>query len=115
MRVVVVTRKGDRAGRPDRTGGLPASRLAWTVFGMQSLSDPPPVARFERTLERHGVAPLRRERVATLQVNLGKLCNQACQHCHVDAGPKRTEVMQRSVARRLVELLEADASVEESI
>ncbi len=33
--------------------------------------------------------------IDTLQVNVGKLCNQACKHCHVDASPRRTEIMQR--------------------
>ncbi len=47
---------------------------------------------FDATLAAHGTA-LRAARVDVLQVNVGKLCNQACRHCHVDAGPKRTEVM----------------------
>lgn len=38
---------------------------------------------------------LRRTRLQTLQVNLGYLCNQQCVHCHVNAGPRRTEIMQR--------------------
>ena len=37
--------------------------------------------------------PMRRKRLATLQVNLGYRCNQSCLHCHVAAGPKRTEEM----------------------
>jgi len=37
--------------------------------------------------------PLKRKRLDTLQVNLGYLCNQSCIHCHVNAGPKRTELM----------------------
>jgi radical SAM/Cys-rich protein len=37
-----------------------------------------------------------------LQVNVGKLCNQACQHCHVDAGPKRTEVMARETVEEVL-------------
>ena len=37
--------------------------------------------------------PLRRSTLTTLQVNLGYRCNQACSHCHVDAGPNRTESM----------------------
>ena len=37
-----------------------------------------------------------------LQVNVGKLCNQACSHCHVDAGPKRTEIMSRETAEEVV-------------
>ncbi|HLF24335.1 MAG TPA: radical SAM protein, partial [Burkholderiales bacterium] len=53
-----------------------------------------PAARsFRRTLARHGIPELRRARLRELQVNVGRLCNQACQHCHVDAGPKRTEIM----------------------
>lgn len=45
--------------------------------------------------ERLGGAPLRSYTVDTLQINVGKLCNQACKHCHVDASPKRTEIMSR--------------------
>ncbi len=60
---------------------------------------------FEAVLSRHGLGPLRRETAPrTLQVNVGKLCNQACHHCHVDASPKRTEVMTRITAERVVEL-----------
>jgi radical SAM/Cys-rich protein len=66
---------------------------------------------FSTIVGRHGFAPLRRERVATLQVNVGKLCNQACHHCHVDAGPKRTEVMTHATAERLVALLRQDETV----
>lgn len=43
--------------------------------------------------------------VETLQVNVGKLCNQACKHCHVDAGPKRTEIMSRTVIDACLEVL----------
>lgn len=43
--------------------------------------------------------------VETFQVNLGKLCNQACKHCHVDAGPKRTEMMTRESVERCLEIL----------
>lgn len=44
-------------------------------------------------LERSDFPPLSRGRLETLQVNLGYRCNQACHHCHVDAGPRRTEEM----------------------
>jgi radical SAM/Cys-rich protein len=46
---------------------------------------------------------LRAGAVETLQVNVGKLCNQACQHCHVDASPARTEIMSEETAARIVE------------
>ena len=48
---------------------------------------------FARSLHSHGLGPLCRERLRELQINVGRLCNQACNHCHVDAGPKRTEIM----------------------
>ena len=48
---------------------------------------------FARALGAHGLGPLRRDRLRELQINVGRLCNQACNHCHVDAGPKRTEIM----------------------
>jgi radical SAM/Cys-rich protein len=60
---------------------------------------------FDKTLLAHGVGPLVRDSVTTLQVNVGKLCNQACQHCHVDAGPKRTESMSAEIAERLLQIL----------
>ncbi|MES9846689.1 MAG: arsenosugar biosynthesis radical SAM (seleno)protein ArsS [Candidatus Sedimenticola sp. 6PFRAG5] len=43
-----------------------------------------------------------RAQLETLQVNLGYLCNQTCQHCHVNAGPKRTELMQRETMDHLL-------------
>jgi radical SAM/Cys-rich protein len=46
-----------------------------------------------------------------MQVNVGKLCNQACHHCHVDAGPKRSEQMKRATADRVVELLASSAAI----
>jgi radical SAM/Cys-rich protein len=67
---------------------------------------------FEATLHKHRCGPLVREETRTLQINVGKLCNQACHHCHVDAGPKRSEIMTRDVAERTLELLAQSPSVE---
>ena len=66
---------------------------------------------FQRTLSQHCIQPLRRTGVETLQVNLGKRCNQACRHCHVDASPTRTEVASDSVIARIIWLLERSASI----
>jgi radical SAM/Cys-rich protein len=66
---------------------------------------------FDATLARHGLSPLRRESVRTIQVNVGKLCNQACHHCHVDAGPRRTEIMTQATAERVIEILAASPAV----
>jgi radical SAM/Cys-rich protein len=46
-------------------------------------------------MRQFGFPALRRNRLETLQVNLGYKCNQSCLHCHVNAGPTRTEVMSR--------------------
>jgi radical SAM/Cys-rich protein len=53
-----------------------------------------------------GVATLRRAPLEILQVNVGRLCNQTCRHCHVNAGPTRTELMTLDVARQCAELLD---------
>ena len=67
---------------------------------------------FDAELQRHGLAPLTRFAPRTLQVNVGKVCNQACHHCHVDAGPARTEKMDSRVAERVIELLAQSPSIE---
>ncbi|ATX79569.1 radical SAM/Cys-rich domain-containing protein [Mariprofundus aestuarium] len=48
---------------------------------------------------------LSRGRVETLQVNLGYLCNQTCLHCHVNAGPKRTELMDEATVQTVLDYL----------
>lgn len=50
---------------------------------------------------------IRRARLDTLQVNVGYRCNQACTHCHVDAGPKRPEQMQLETAQAVVRFIDA--------
>src|SRR5437762_14303077 len=67
---------------------------------------------FAATLDHHGVGPLARGRVETLQVNVGKLCNQACHHCHVDAGPRRTEIMAAGTAERVLAVLERNPGLD---
>ncbi len=80
----------------------------WDVGGSGSAQTPPD---FEAVLDRSGITPLRRWAPHTLQVNVGKLCNQACHHCHVDAGPARTEKMTRVTAERVLELLARSPAV----
>ncbi|HZQ53174.1 MAG TPA: arsenosugar biosynthesis radical SAM (seleno)protein ArsS [Bryobacteraceae bacterium] len=60
---------------------------------------------FQSTLAQHGISVLERHGLTTLQINVGKVCNQACQHCHVDAGPKRTESMATRTAERVLTVL----------
>lgn len=51
--------------------------------------------------------PLARGRLETLQVNLGYRCNQSCVHCHVNAGPNRTESMSEETLAAVLEFLDA--------
>ena len=53
---------------------------------------------FQQALADSGLAPLRAGGIRVFQINVGKLCNQACKHCHVDAGPHRREIMTRETA-----------------
>ena len=69
-----------------------------------------PLAReFEQALEASGLGPLRASGVEVLQLNLGKLCNQTCRHCHVDAGPDRREVMSRETMQLCLDTLARSA------
>jgi radical SAM/Cys-rich protein len=57
-------------------------------------------------LEKIPFPPIRRRRLDTLQVNVGYRCNQSCVHCHVAAGPNRTEEMSGAVADVVLAFLE---------
>ncbi|HEY3131563.1 MAG TPA: arsenosugar biosynthesis radical SAM (seleno)protein ArsS [Acidobacteriota bacterium] len=69
-------------------------------------------ADFDAVLAQRGVGPLSRVETTTLQINVGKLCNQACHHCHVEAGPKRTEIMPVEVAQRAIALLDNSPTID---
>ncbi|HYB99410.1 MAG TPA: arsenosugar biosynthesis radical SAM (seleno)protein ArsS [Candidatus Limnocylindrales bacterium] len=66
---------------------------------------------FLTVLRDHDLDAPVRQRCTTLQINVGKICNQACHHCHVEAGPKRTETMTAATAERVLELLAASRDV----
>ena len=64
------------------------------------------VPSFSRALAGHGIE-LKRGRIAVLQLNLGKLCNITCTHCHVNAGPGRREIIDRETVDRVLEWFDA--------
>jgi radical SAM/Cys-rich protein len=66
---------------------------------------------FEQVLRENGFEGVVRDEVKTLQINVGKFCNQACHHCHVEAGPKRTEIMPPEVAHQVLRVLAASPSI----
>jgi len=85
------------------------SPLAHTRYQLKVLHQPVEthsLPSFADTLRQHGKYPLKRAKLEILQLNLGKLCNQTCRHCHVDAGPDRKdEVMSKDILQRALELI----------
>lgn len=63
------------------------------------------VRPFEDALAGAGLYPLYATGIEVMQINVGKLCNQTCKHCHVDAGPDRREVMTRDTAELCIDAL----------
>jgi len=58
-------------------------------------------------LENSDFPAICRGKLTTLQVNLGYVCNQQCLHCHVNAGPKRTEIMNKDTIDQVLRFLRA--------
>jgi len=69
--------------------------LASTAAQRAALARLPLSREFQEAAASAGCWPLTPAAITTLQINVGKLCNQTCRHCHVDAGPDRREVMSR--------------------
>jgi len=65
-----------------------------------------PIATFSATLRERGLPPISATTIEVLQINVGKLCNQTCTHCHVDAGPDRRESMSRETAEAVIDVLQ---------
>ena len=64
------------------------------------------IPSFESKLLANELFPLRPTVIDTLQVNVGKMCNQVCKHCHVDAGPDRKEIMTRETMQQCLDAIE---------
>lgn len=79
--------------------------LAQTAEQLRILNEGDGPFAFERALAAQGLGPLRATGIQVLQLNLGKLCNQTCRHCHVDAGPDRRESMSGETAEACIDLL----------
>jgi radical SAM/Cys-rich protein len=63
------------------------------------------VPHFDKKYELVGEGPLKSGKIEILQVNVGKMCNQVCKHCHVDAGPDRKEIMTRETMQNCLVVL----------
>ena len=66
---------------------------------------------FQQKLEESGLYPLKATQVEILQINVGKMCNQVCKHCHVDAGPDRKEIMTTDTMQQCIDALKNNPSI----
>ena len=64
---------------------------------------------FDEALRDANLFPLRSTGIDVLQINVGRLCNLSCRHCHVEAGPSRREAMSHTTAARCMQVLERTA------
>ena len=91
------------------TLALARSPLASSAEQLRILGALPLGRSFEDALAAADLYPLRARGIEVLQVNVGKLCNQTCRHCHVDAGPDRREVMSRETLEACLAALDRSA------
>ncbi len=66
---------------------------------------------FQQNMESAGFFPLRPVSIEIFQVNVGKMCNQVCKHCHVDAGPDRKEIMTRETMQLCLDAINNNPSI----
>ena len=85
--------------------------LALANKQLQILSSHDYHRRFETALRESGFAELTAQRLEILQVNVGKLCNMTCAHCHVDAGPDRRESMTRETVDACLDALRSAPAI----
>ena len=84
-----------------------AHKLSKTAEQLKILSDHEAVQidSFENKLKGMNLFPLKPTAIDIFQVNVGKMCNQVCKHCHVDAGPDRKEIMTRETMQLCLDAL----------
>jgi radical SAM/Cys-rich protein len=82
-----------------------AHELAQVSKQIELLDQNDDIVRFESKLKESNLLPLKTISLDTMQINLGKMCNQVCKHCHVDAGPDRKEIMTKEVMQLCLDAL----------
>jgi radical SAM/Cys-rich protein len=85
---------------------FPPGEFGWNQQSLKISLSSIQMNAFDETLARYGLR-LSRGQFQTLQLNIGRKCNQACRHCHVDAAPWRTEMMDKATAHRIAAWIEA--------
>ena len=78
--------------------------LAISNFQLEKLNEGA-FDKFGAKLQNIGLNPLKPTSIDIFQINMGKMCNQTCKHCHVDAGPDRKEIMTRETMQQCLDIL----------
>ena len=88
-------------------------RLSNTQAQLDILSDSQSIgiSDFTKNLSDSGLFPLPPTNIDILQVNVGKMCNQLCKHCHVDAGPDRKEIMTKKTMQYCLDVLTHNSKI----
>ncbi|MFN3851318.1 MAG: arsenosugar biosynthesis radical SAM (seleno)protein ArsS [Spirosomataceae bacterium] len=85
------------------------SQLGESAFQLKVLNDEELLGRqlplFKDKLNAIGLYPLKPTKIDIFQINVGKMCNQVCKHCHVDAGPDRKEIMTQETMQHCIDVL----------
>ncbi len=81
------------------------NRLAASAAQIEVLEEPL-FTSFAEKIAAYGFLPLKPTGIDILQVNVGKMCNQTCRHCHVDAGPDRQEIMTRETMQWCIDAID---------
>ena len=90
------------------------SELSKTEFQLEQLNHYSPkiesLKPFQKNMKSAGLFPLKPQALEIFQINMGKMCNQTCKHCHVDAGPDRKEIMTRETMQKILKILETSST-----
>lgn len=83
------------------------SNLSSSIEQIRVLEQNADLPLFSDRLADNGLFPLKPTGIKIFQINVGKMCNQVCAHCHVDAGPDRKEIMTRATMEQCLQVLKA--------
>ena len=80
-------------------------KLAIANEQLKIINQPNELISFKDKFLEIGVGELTAAKVEVMQINVGKMCNQVCKHCHVDAGPDRKEIMTKETMQYCLDAL----------
>ena len=86
------------------------SKLATPNVQVAILEETAKTTKFGKKLKEIGLMPLHPTAIDIFQVNVGYMCNMTCEHCHVDAGPTRTEIMTKETMQHCINAIKVSGA-----